>query len=90
LAQTLLIFIVMTKEKTLDARLPGAWIPSDLLAKAQKSAGPRGFSAWIRSAIEHELVRREVRTNANEYAHLNSETAQESAHLVDVASKTVA
>ena len=88
MAEILLVPAAMTREKKLNARLPGAWIPSDLLSKTLKSAGPRGFSAWIRAAIEHELARREVRTNENGCAHLNGETAQESTHFVVIASKT--
>ena len=89
MAQVLLALSTMTREKTLGARLPGAWIPTDLLARAQRSAGHRGFSAWIRSAIEHELARREVRTTENKCAHLNEQAAQESAHFVADASKDV-
>lgn len=41
----------------MTARLPGAWVPSDLLSKALAAAGPRGFSAWIRDAMEGKLAR---------------------------------
>ena len=55
----------MEKIRMYDVRLPGAWLDSDTLRKVKKSAGPRGFGAWIRDAID---------------AHLASQGAKQSAH----------
>jgi hypothetical protein len=56
--------------QTHDVRL-FARIPSDLLARAHAAAEERGFSAWLRAAIEEKLarhdaakVRTKVRTKA--------------------------
>ena len=53
------------------ARLPSARIPPDLLKRMLTAVGePRGFSTWIRCAIEEKLdrdaakVRTKVRTTA--------------------------
>lgn len=41
----------------LDARLPGADLPADLLRRAKEAAGHWGFARWIRSAMEEKLAR---------------------------------
>jgi hypothetical protein len=49
-----------------DVRLNGARVPRALLERARKAAGDRGFSKWIRCAMEEKLERDErgkVRTN---------------------------
>jgi hypothetical protein len=45
-------------EKVFDARLPGAWVPRELLARAISASGAvGGFGAWIRDAMQEKLRR---------------------------------
>lgn len=58
----------------MTARLPGAWIPAELLGRVLKASGKRGFSAFIRRAMENELERVAGQITTRR-------TAQRSAHL---------
>jgi hypothetical protein len=64
--------------KTHDVRLNGARVPRELMDRARAAAGERGFSAWIRRAMEHELereVRNPVRTSAQSSTHIDADSA---------------
>lgn len=50
------------RAKVNDVRLPGAWIPHELLNRIRAAVGDRGFSAFARQALEREIARVEARS----------------------------
>lgn len=50
------------RAKINDARIPGGWVPHELLDRIRAVVGKRALSTFIREAMEREIDRREVRS----------------------------